>query len=434
MAAASGELTAGVAPRVTRWEALHRRCAGWFLRACQVSSICLVAWVLALVVDFWVFPNSLDALMNATQPALQVVYALTLAVLVAVPLVVPLISMLFLGLSLAVGYELSGRELRWSVFAVLICALGLAMFVVTEACPSGTENIGTCRNQVSLFVADQFNHGSFGDVFDVFDISWSSMEFDSLSGWSKFFALNFRMLCAVTVISWLMRWLGGPIQALSNARPVQLAHQWASRAYLWAAYGSVACLVVWAAVLALESAYFPGYFERLDTADDGLSQVLRPVLFVVLAAIPAVVPLVSLVYLVLSLLVGHVMRGRAFLLTSFVLFLCAAGLWFFIEGSACKGTPQAMALCSDQVFGYVADQFYKGAFADIFDVYELKLGEVDSDSLSVADKLMVLNFRMLCAVYVVGVFVALRRWRTGRKSPPDAWAPTVFADTLPMRP
>ena len=337
MAAASGELTAGVAPRVTRWEALHRRCARWFLRACQMSSICLMAWVLALVLDFWVLPNSLDALMASPHPALQVVSGLMLVLLVAVPLAVPVISMLFLGLSLAVGHELSDREQRWSFVAVLICALGLTMFVVAEACPSGTAAMGACRNQVSLFVADQFNHGSFGDVFDVFDISFSSIEFDALSGWSKFFALNFRMLCAVTVVSLLMRWLGGPLQALSSARPVQIAHQYASRAYLWAAYGSVACLVVWVLALALESSYFPGYFERLDAANDLSSQVMRPVIFVVLAAIPAVVPVVSLVHLVLSLLVGHVMRGRAFLLTSFVLFLCAASLWIFIEGSAAKG-------------------------------------------------------------------------------------------------
>jgi hypothetical protein len=114
-----------------------------------------------------------------------------------------------------------------------------------------------------------------------------------------------------------------------------------------------------------------------------------------------------------------------------------------------------------EVLGFVIDQLYKGAFADVFDVYELKLGSIESDSLSFWDKLMILNFRLLCAIYVVGVLVALSRWRTARKArklgkvrkvarqraplaaaanqpgasnPDDAWAPTVFADTQRMPP
>lgn len=448
----------------SRLHRLHRRATNAFIRVCQAALISLAFGLLVLIVDGWLLPGTFGAIESSEHPAAQVASGLFWLAVAGLPLLVPWISMLFLVLSLMVGHELDSRELKFAAVALLLCAATLALLVRQTQCGIKDADPQVCSLQALLFIVDQFNHGSFGDVFDVFDISFSSIGFGTLDGWQRLHALNLRMLCAVTVVSLLMRWLGTPLQRLAQLQAVQTTQRSVRSVFLWACYASLICLLCWLLVLPLEHWFFPGYFDRLDSATDLPSQALRVILISLMAGIPVVVSLVSLLHLVLSLLVGHTLRGREFGLASLVLVVCGAGLLLLIEGPACKGLDEHTDACSSEVIGFVFDQFYKGAFADVFDVYELKLGDIDSDSLSVLDKLMILNFRLLCAIYVVGVVVSWSRWRTDRKarkarkagmartlgrqprqpaasvaepgtrSADDAWAPTVFVDTQPMQP
>jgi hypothetical protein len=449
------------ATRTSRLHRLHRVATKGFIRVCQAALISLAVGLLVLIVDTWLLPGTFGAIETSEHPTAQIASGLFWLAVAGLPLLVPWISMLFLVLSLLAGHELDGRELKFAAMALLLCAATLALLVSQAHCSIKDVDPQVCGLQALLFVVDQFNHGSFGDVFDVFDISFSSIGFDALDGWQKLHALNLRMLCAVTVVSLLMRWLGTPLKRLAQLGAVQTTQRSVRSVFLWACYASLICLMCWLLALPLEHWLFPGYFDTLDSATDWPSQALRALLITLMAGIPIVVSLVSLLHLVLSLLVGHTLQGREFALASLVLVVCAAGLLLLIEGPACKGLDEHTDACSTEVMGFVFDQFYKGAFADVFDVYELKLGDIDSDTLSILDKLMILNFRLLCAVYVVGVLVALSRWRTERKArkarkagkvgrwrqraaaaavepvtpgSDDAWAPTVFADTQLMPP
>jgi hypothetical protein len=428
---------------------VHQRLSNAFVGICRLSALCLLTLAVTLLVDLWLWPGALDSLMNSEQPVAVLLTWILLTLVVLIPLSVPWITMAFLISSMLTRQEPGARELRWSWLAWLICAIGLMMLISSDLCDKPVVQIQDCRRQVWLFVLDQFNHGSFGDVFDVFDISFSSLGFDSLSTLAKFNALAFRMLCAVSVVSLAMLWLSAPLERFAQTQQIQGLHRLTQRLFLMAGYGSLLCLGLWVLMLLLEPFAGPGFLDRLDEPNTLVWKALSGTLAVPMVVIPAIVPLFSLIHLLLSLLVGHQVRGREFVLTTFVVLVCTAGLWLFVENSACKGSAEEVSRCSEQVGGFVADQFYKGGFADIFDVYDLKLGEVDSDALSISDKLLVLNFRFLCAVYVTGVIVGMARrwsnWRSRRrekrsvispsaaKSPAESeWPKTIFADTLPL--
>jgi hypothetical protein len=435
-----------------RWQA---RSARLFVRTCQASTLCVAAWVLDAIVGLFTPKGLLEPLMAGDAVWAQVLSALVLLIVVGLPLLVPMVAMAFLALSMWVGREPSPQEMRWSWLAWLMCALGLLMLLWSQVCSPPIEDAKACGLNAALFVVDQFNHGAFGDVFDVFGFSLSSLDMGALGGWARFQILTLRMLCALCVLSLLVLWLGRPLARLAQSAPVHAAHRLAHRAFRAAGHASLLCLVIWTVALSLDMMLFPGMLDRLADATVAPAVVLRAVLTVLMGAIPVVVPVISFVHLGLAMLVGHHLRGRDIAWATCVLLLCAAALWPLLEDAACQGTDEAKAACSDQGLGFVADQFYKGAFADVFDVYELKLGEVDGDNLGVAEKLLILNFRFLCAAYVVALLLAFSRYRAARKerrgarsrrgraaarpaemlaaAPTDEdWPKTVFAETQPM--
>jgi hypothetical protein len=368
-----------------------------------------------------------------------------LGLMLLVTLVASLLATAYLVASMLRGHELDDREIGWCGVHVLCCALSLWMLTFFDTC--GQTGTPACTVDTLLFVLDQFTLGSFGDAIDVFGPKFSGVELDALGSLTTLQVLAFRILCATAVLALLLRAAAPLVERWNPARlhRVHGAATWAYRAFGWTA---VLSLAAWLVVILVSVAVEADWLSALEQRRDVLSLALQGVLGLVLVAVPMAAPFVCLVFLVLSGLARQPLGRRELWLGAAVWVLCAGALMDAIGSSACTGDPQAVAQCNDLLLGFVADQFYKGGFADVFDVYDWKFGPIPDDAFTWTDRLSIFSFRLLSAVLVVAAVAAWVQ-RRQRRSPSAGTAeeaadaaggwqatrllePERFADTEPM--
>jgi hypothetical protein len=368
-----------------------------------------------------------------------------LGLMLLVALVASLLATAYLVASMLRSHELDDREIAWCGAHVLCCALSLWVLTFLDSC--GQADTPACTADSLLFVLDQFTLGSFGDAIDVFGPKFSGVELDALGPLTTLQVLAFRILCATAVLALLLR-VAAPLVERWNPARLHRVHGIATRAYRGFGWAAVLSLAGWLVIALVSVAVGVEWLSALDQRHDVLGLALQGVLGVVLVAVPMAAPFVCLVFLVLSGLARQPLGRRELLLGAAVWVLCAGALMDAIGSSACTGDPQAVAGCNDQLLGFVADQFYKGAFADVFDVYDWKFGPIPNDAFTWTDRLSIFSFRLLSAVLVVAAVAAWVQ-RRQRRSPSagtadaaaddaSGWQPTRlleperFADTEPM--
>lgn len=432
--------------RLIRW---NQRLARWYRLACWAGLMALAGTALLLLADF-AWPGLLDR-----AGADEGVGALSIALIIAtfvlvVPAVLALCSSAYLLTSLACGEEWSGRDLAWGGVAVMVCAIGLAFAVGHSQCaaPTAAPSAATpmtrvdtapasgssatsrqpmssaaCWSQSRWFVVDQSMQGALGDIPDIWEWGFSSIELEQVTDWNRFQTLQFRLLCAVVLAGAAVAALSRPVSRISGSRLASRWHRVATTAFRWAGWAAAASALSWVAIFAIEAGIAPGWLDRVEQSQGVAAGIVQALLAITLVAVPAGLPLFTLAFLVTSLLTGHIFRKSELAVAALATLLCVGSMMHAVEASACTGSADAKAACSAAIGGYALDQFYKGAFADIFDVYDLKFGPIATDSLSFVDRVLVLNVRMLSAVLVVGV-LALFAQRRGARQEVDDFAPT----------
>lgn len=444
-----GTAPAAPAGALHRW---HRRLRRVFLAACALSAVVLVGWLLILVPHLAGQHALFDALFDA-KGVLGDVVAL---VFLGVPALVPLLSLAYMVLSLLIDHPFERREIGWASFALAISALGLFLFTWnTECVAKGAKGLDACGINTLRFVLDQALMASFGDVFEVFNLNLSTLEPGGLNGFNQLLVMSFRLLTAVCVVALVVMlsdaWRARRPGTRGWTPALQAGHARVRGAFIGAGWVSAVCITVWFVAIATDANVGHHIGQPIGGEHPLWLQTLDAGLVSSAVLVPTVVPLVSLVYMVLSMAVGHRLQGREFALSTFALMVCGLGLLEVLSSSQCPSpatdgasaalaasatraadasapssalatpaasaapaAPGAAAACNDQLPGFVLDQFSKGAFADVFDIYDLKLSPMKMSSLSRWEQVLVLNFRLMSAVYLVALVVTLNGRRRRR--------------------
>lgn len=410
---------------------LHRLAARLFRWFGYASMAALV--MMAMIALGAVVAPSVDPLLwlGSADPLVFTAGFLVVFLGAGVPFLLPFISLAYLLLSMVVGHDPNERDMVWSALTLLLSAIGLFLLLNMTVCAdTGYVGIGVCQIEPAAFLVDQFSKGSLGDVFDVFDLKLSTLLVSDLSDFEKVYLLAFRTLTGVFLLTYIVAAVGAaraaiarlPIQTMRHAtaaaRPfwklVHLRIEWLFRRF---AIGSGLMLIALFAVIALAEA-MPGLIDLSPEAELGVMNGL----VVVLIALPTlllrtIVPVISLAYMVSSQVFGDGLNRRDLGLLTGAVVMCAFGLHASLTTSLCADNPWSLpvAACEAHAFGFLIDQFAKGAFADVFDIYDWKLSSVDIADLSLVDKLSILNFRMLSGVYLLLLIVTVTE--TFRRKP-----------------
>lgn len=180
-----------------------------------------------------------------------------------------------------------------------------------------------------------------------------------------------------------------------------------------------ACLAAGAALVALifgliYSIYDAQFFDRAF----GFSNMAEAVYSLYIGAIIlalAFVPFASLPYLISSLFSENSFDSKGLALTSVAVLSSALALMFSIDPTVCARVAGEGGNCAPHQLAYMVDQFSKGGFADIFDIYDFEISQISTSELDWLGKLFTLNFRMISALYLAMVVLALYR-RFSRKA------------------
>lgn len=149
-------------------------------------------------------------------------------------------------------------------------------------------------------------------------------------------------------------------------------------------------------------------------------QTLLSVYFgVVMIAVPALLPFFSLFYLLVAVFTGDGLDNVALRLSTFAILACSLAILIAIPDEMCKTLTEDGGNCFGYKLGFLFDQLSKGIFADIFDVFSLKLSPLSLDEMGALVKIYVLNFRMLSALYVVALVMAVYQRVKKAKPKPD---------------
>lgn len=150
-----------------------------------------------------------------------------------------------------------------------------------------------------------------------------------------------------------------------------------------------------------------------------VSQALLTLYFgVVMIAVPALLPFFSLFYLVVALFSGDGLDNVALRLSTFAVLACSLAILLAVPDELCKPLTEDGGVCLGYKLGFLFDQLSKGIFADIFDVFSLKLSPLSLDDMGALVKIYVLNFRMLSALYVVALIMVIYK-RFNQNKPND---------------
>lgn len=381
--------------------------------------------MMALIALGAIFIPSVDPLLwlDSQDPLVFTAGLLVILLGAGVPLLLPFVSLTYLLLSMMVGHDPNERDMVWSALTLILSAVGLFLLLNISVCAdTGYVGFGVCQIEPAAFLFDQFSKGSLGDVFDVFDLKLSTLLVSDMTAFEKVYLLAFRTLTGVFLLTYIVAALGAARAAISRLPMTAVRHGATATRPFWtlvhlriewlfrrAAIGSGVMLIALFGLIALAEA-IPGLIDLSPEAEIGFANLL----VVVLIALPtlllrSVVPLISLAYMVSSQVFGDGLGRRDLLLLTGAVVMCAFGLHASLVTELCADPPWTVSKldCEAHAFGFLIDQFAKGAFADVFDIYDWKLSSVDIADLSLVDKLSILNFRLLSGVYLLLLIVAV---------------------------
>jgi hypothetical protein len=414
---------------------LHRLSARLFRWFGYASAAALLA--LALIAVAAMVAPSLDplALLDSDNPLVVAVGLVVVTLAAGVPFLLPFVSLSYLTMSMIVGQDPTDRDVIWSATTLVMSAVGLFLLLNMTVCAdTGYVGFGACQVEPALFLVDQFYKGSLGDVFDIFDIRLSTLLVSDLTAFEKVYLLAFRTLTAALLLTLIVVALSAARATVTSSDgtgpqrprawpPASLArlHRLLEWTFRRAAIGSGILLILLFCVIAVGE-LAPGLIDLSPEAELGVGNGL----LIVLIALPtlllrSVVPLVSLAYMVSSHVFGSGLSRRDLWLLTGVVVMCAFGLHASLTTTLCTDSPWALtsAQCETHAAGFLIDQFAKGAFADLFDIYDWTLSSVDVGDLSLMDKLSILNFRLLSGVYLLLLIVAVTETFRRKPQPTD---------------
>lgn len=206
------------------------------------------------------------------------------------------------------------------------------------------------------------------------------------------------------------------------------------RAFVWSCKASILSLLGLVALFVIDGIW-PGSIGDLMMLETPRQLVLGLAVFIFVAMVPALVPFISLAYMV-SAIFGAEAGGRKELgLMTFAIFSGAFALILAIEDNSCLAAGVDPGACLGAKLAFIANQFSKGGFGDIFDIYDMNFEGLDLQTMSGVAKIYVLNFRMLSGAYLAALLVALFS-REGREDPAPEAEPVVVpaADPAPANP
>lgn len=99
---------------------------------------------------------------------------------------------------------------------------------------------------------------------------------------------------------------------------------------------------------------------------------------------------------------------------AFLMHVCATLSLFFYQADLHGRALQQAPTFLDAVY-FIIDQFSKGAFNDIFDVFDLKLSGISIEHWQPQSKFAVLCLRIYSGLFLVFVFLSLRNFIAARR-------------------
>lgn len=180
----------------------------------------------------------------------------------------------------------------------------------------------------------------------------------------------------------------------------------ARKLFVFSAWCAGFSLLSWFVFGIIDAFFVPNVLASAGSFET-IPQALLTLYFgVVMIAVPVLLPFFSLFYLVVALFSGDGLDNVALRLSTFAVLACALAILLAVPDEACKPLTDDGGVCLGYKLGFLFDQLSKGIFADIFDVFSLKLSPLSLDDMGTLVKIYVLNFRMLSALYVVALVMA----------------------------
>jgi uncharacterized membrane protein (DUF485 family) len=164
-------------------------------------------------------------------------------------------------------------------------------------------------------------------------------------------------------------------------------------------------------------AFFPEWVDQ-EMGFSSFAQALITLAMGGAILIMAILPLISLPYLLSSLFSDNSLDSKGVVLTSVAVLSSAFALMASIDGDVCTRVAGVGGNCAPYQLAYVFDQFSKGGFADVFDIYDFELSVISTSELDGLGKLYTLNFRMISGIYLAMIVLSLYRRFARKESQP----------------
>jgi hypothetical protein len=191
----------------------------------------------------------------------------------------------------------------------------------------------------------------------------------------------------------------------------------AQKLFIFSAWCAGFSILSWFVFGIIDAFFVPNILASAGSFET-ISQSLLTLYFgVVMIAVPALLPFFSLFYLIVALFSGDGLDNMALRLSTFAVLACSLAILLAVPDELCKPLTEDAGVCLGYKLGFLFDQLSKGIFADIFDVFSLKLSPLSLDDMGILAKIYVLNFRMLSALYVVALIMFI--YQRFNKNKPD---------------
>ncbi len=194
----------------------------------------------------------------------------------------------------------------------------------------------------------------------------------------------------------------------------------ARRLFIFSAWCAGFSLLSWLVFGIIDAFFVPNVLASAGSFETMPQALLSLYFGLVMIAVPVLLPFFSLFYLIVALFFGDGLDNVALRLSTFAVLTCALAILLAVPDEACKALTDDGGVCLGYKLGFLFDQLSKGIFADIFDVFSLKLSPLSLDDMGTLVKIYVLNFRMLSALYVVALVMAF--YQRFKKKPDQTMA------------
>ncbi len=193
---------------------------------------------------------------------------------------------------------------------------------------------------------------------------------------------------------------------MTQAPKRTLAHRidWLFTRAVIAAACALGVIVIFFAI----SVFVPDLFA-MDFGFETVAQSAYTVILTTVIGVFAGLPFFSLPYLISGLFSNNAFDSKGLTLSTVAVISSALALMFSIDQNVCNRVAGVGGNCAPYQLAYAFDQFSKGGFADIFDIYDLEISVISTSELDWLGKLFTLNFRMISAIYLAMILLAILR-------------------------